>query len=197
MQRIWLGVWCAHIFAVFLSAFFDTNLIYNNMKKLVFAAILAIAPLCVFSQKFGNVDVSEVIMLMPEYKAADDELQKLQAMYKEELEYMKKEYDKKYSDYEAQYESLSDDLRARREEELATSMQKINEYIQDCDIKYQNKRMELLNSVQEKAFKAIESVGLEGEFVCIFDVSGGAVPYVSTSLTTDVTDQVKAKLGIK
>ena len=167
------------------------------MKKLVFAAILAIAPLSVFAQKFGNVDVSEVIMLMPEYKAADDELQKLQAMYKEELEYMKKEYDKKYSDYEAQYESLSDDLRARREEELATSMQKINEYIQDCDIKYQNKRMELLNSVQEKAFKAIESVGLEGEFVCIFDVSGGAVPYVSTSLTTDVTDQVKAKLGIK
>ena len=167
------------------------------MKKLVFAAILAIAPLSVFAQKFGNVDVSEVIMLMPEYKAADDELQKLQAMYKEELEYMKKEYDKKYSDYEAQYESLSDDLRARREEELATSMQKINEYIQDCDIKYQNKRMELLNSVQEKAFKAIESVGLEGEYVCIFDVSGGAVPYVSTSLTTDVTDQVKAKLGIK
>ena len=135
-------------------------------------------------------------MQMPEYKAADEELQKLQIMYKEELEYMKKEYDKKYDDYEAQYESLSDDLRARREEELATSMQKINEYIQDCDIKYQNKRMELLNSVQEKAFKAIESVGLEGEFVCIFDISG-AVPYVSTTLTTDVTDQVKAKLGIK
>ena len=166
------------------------------MKKLVFAAILAIAPLSVFSQKFGNVDVSEVITLMPEYKAADEELQKLQTMYKEELEYMKKEYDKKRSDYEAQYESLSEDLRARREEELANSMKRMNEYIQDCDIKYQNKQMELMNSIQEKAFKAIQSVGEEGGFVCIFDVSG-AVPYVSTTLTTDVTDQVKVKLGIK
>ena len=166
------------------------------MKKLVFAAILAFAPLCVFSQKFGKVDVSGVIMQMPEYKAADEELQKLQTMYKEELEYMKKEYDKKYDDYEAQYESLSEDLRARREEELANSMKRMNEYVQDCDVKYQNKQMELMNSIQEKAFKAIQSVGLEGEFVCIFDISG-AVPYVSTTLTTDVTDLVKAKLGIK
>lgn len=166
------------------------------MKKLVFAAILAIAPFNVFSQKFGIVDVSDVIMLMPEYKAADDELQKLQTMYKEELEYMKKEYDKKHDDYETQYESLPEDLRARREEELATSMKKINEYIQNCDVNYQNKQIELMNNIQEKVLKAIRSVGDEGGYICIFDVYG-AVPYVSTTLTTDVTDQVKAKLGIK
>lgn len=166
------------------------------MKKLVFAAILAIAPLSVFAQKFGIVDVSDVIMLMPEYKAADEELQKLQTMYKEELEYMKKEYEKKRNDYETQYESLSEDLRARREEELLSSQKKINEYVQDCDVKYQNKQVELMNNIQEKALKAIKSVGEDGGYVCIFDVYG-SVPYVSATLTTDVTGEVKAKLGIK
>lgn len=167
------------------------------MKKFFIAAILVIAPLSVFSQKFGSVNVSDVIILMPEYKAAQDELQKLETMYMEELEYMQKEYEKKVDDYKAQHDNLSDDLRERREEEIMTSRQRINQYIQESDIKYQNKQVELMNNLQNKALKAIGSVGEEGGFVCIFDISGGAVPFVNPTLTTDVTEEVKSKLGIK
>lgn len=167
------------------------------MKKIFVAAILVIAPLSVFSQKFGNVNVSDVIFLMPEYKAAENELQSLQAMYKEELEYMQKEYQKKVDDYETQHDNLSDDLRERREEEIMNSRQRINQYIQECDIKYQNKQIELMSNVQDKALKAIQSVGEEGGYVCIFDISSAAVPFVNPTLTTDVTLEVKSKLGIK
>ena len=167
------------------------------MKKFFVAAILVIAPLSVFSQKFGSVNVSDVIMMMPEYKAAENELQSLQAMYMEELEYIQKEYEKKVDDYKAQHDNLSEDLRERREEEIMASRQKINQYIQESDIKYQNKQVELMDNIQNKALKAIQSVGEEGGFVCIFDISGAAVPFVNPTLTTDVTEEVKSKLGIK
>lgn len=65
------------------------------MKQFFIATILAIVPFSVYSQKFGSVNVSDVIYLMPEYKEADNELQSLQTMYNEELEYMQKEYEKK------------------------------------------------------------------------------------------------------
>jgi outer membrane protein len=54
-----------------------------------------------------------------------------------------------------------------------------------------------MDGIQAKKLKAIQAVGEEGGYVCIFDVAGGVVPYVSSTLTTDVTEAVKAKLGIK
>ena len=57
--------------------------------------------------------------------------------------------------------------------------------------------MELMNGINTKLQKAIQSVGEEGAYVCIFDIAGGTVPFVSSTLTTDVTETVKGKLGIK
>ena len=75
--------------------------------------------------------------------------------------------------------------------------QKISQYYQDCQNNLEVKSNELMNSVQTKVIKAIQAVGEEGGYVCVFDISGGVVPYVSSTLTTDVTEAVKAKLGIK
>ena len=44
--------------------------------------------------------------------------------------------------------------------------------------------------------KAIKEVGVAGGYVYILDITNG-VPYVSETLSTDVTEAVKAKLGIK
>jgi outer membrane protein len=44
--------------------------------------------------------------------------------------------------------------------------------------------------------KAIKEVGVAGGYVYIMDMTAG-VPFISETLTTDVTDQVKGKLGIK
>jgi len=43
---------------------------------------------------------------------------------------------------------------------------------------------------------AIKSIGQEGGYVYIMEMSAG-IPYISTTLSTDLTAQVKAKLGLK
>ena len=167
------------------------------MKKSIIIALMALLPLGAFAQKFGHIDSSVIVPLMNEYKAGQAEMEELQKQYMEELNYMQTEYQKKEDDYVANRESLPENIRIRREQELGESQQKIAQYYQDCQTNLAKKNDELMDGIQAKKLKAIQAVGEEGGYVCIFDVAGGVVPYVSSTLTTDVTEAVKAKLGIK
>lgn len=167
------------------------------MKKIILLALIAIAPFGAFAQKFGHINSADIIPLMPEYKNAQTEIQTLQKQYEEELKYMETEYTKKIEDYEKQRETLPENIRTRREQEIMDSRQKAEQYYSDCQINLQNKSTELMDVIQTKLMKSIQTVGEEGAYVCIFDISGGVVPFVSSTLTTDVSEAVKAKLGIK
>ena len=133
---------------------------------------------------------------MPEYKAAEAELQEWTTQYQDEFNYMVTEYQKKEDDYLKNRESLPEATRQRREQDLADSQQKIQEYRMNSSANLENKQAELLNNINEKALKAVKEVGEEGGYICIFDLGGG-VPFVNATLTTDVTEPIKAKLGIK
>lgn len=166
------------------------------MKKLFIVALVALMPFGAFAQKFGHFNSADILPLMPEYKAAEAELQELTTQYQDEFNYMVTEYQKKEDDYLKNRESLPEATRQRREQDLADSQQKIQEYRMNSSANLENKQAELLNSINEKALKAVKEVGEEGGYICIFDLGGG-VPFVNATLTTDVTEPIKAKLGIK
>ncbi|MBO4268674.1 MAG: OmpH family outer membrane protein [Bacteroidaceae bacterium] len=166
------------------------------MKKLL-VVLLALAPMCMYAQKFGNINSQDVAQLMPEYKSSQTELETLQKQYDEELQYMMNEYSKKVEDYEKQRETLPENIRTRREQEIMESRQKMEQYHDDCLTNLNNKHAELMDALLTKLQKAIKDVGEEGGYTCIFDVANGVVPFVNSTLTTDVTEAVKAKLGIK
>ena len=167
------------------------------MKKTIIIALMALLPFGAFAQKFGHVNTADIIPLMSEYKAAQTELQTLQKQYEEELKYMDTEYGKKLEDYDKNRETLPENIRTRREQELMESQQKMSQYYQDCQVNLEQKSQELMSGIETKLQKAIQAVGEEGAYVCIFNIAGGVVPFVSSTLTTDVTEAVKAKLGIK
>ena len=50
--------------------------------------------------------------------------------------------------------------------------------------------------ISTKVMNAVKEVGVAGGYVYIMDVSAG-IPYISETLSTDVTAQLKAKLGLK
>ena len=53
-----------------------------------------------------------------------------------------------------------------------------------------------MQAITTKVVDAIKQVGQAGNYVYIMDIQGG-IPYISTTLSTDVTAEVKAKLGLK
>lgn len=166
------------------------------MKKLLFLALL-IAPLSVFSQKFGHLDSGVVIQLLPEYTQAQADLQTLQKQFEDELQYMRDEFTRKSDEFSTQSSTLPDNIRERRDKELEELYNKMNQYYQDSQQSLQLASQEKMGEITTKVLKAIKQVGEEGGFVYIFDSAGDMVPYVSQTLSTDVTELVKTKLGIK
>ena len=68
------------------------------MKKLFIVALVALMPFGAFAQKFGHFNSADILPLMPEYKAAEAELQELTTQYQDEFNYMVTEYQKKEDD---------------------------------------------------------------------------------------------------
>lgn len=164
------------------------------MKKIILSALL-ILPLAVSAQKFGHFDSGEIIQLMPEYSAAQQELQQLQSQYEDDLRRMQDELTKKSEEYDKERESLLDNVRQRRETELQDLYQRIQQSYQDNQKSLQEISQQKMQDISEKMLAAIKQIGTEGGYVYIMDTSGG-IPYISTTLSTDVTSQIKAKLGL-
>ncbi|NPD91027.1 OmpH family outer membrane protein [Xylanibacter muris] len=165
------------------------------MKKLLLM-LMAFAPLATFAQKFGHVNAQEIIQVMPDYTKAKTEIDALQAQYEADLKSMQDELQKKGDAFEKEQATLPDNIKQRRQQELQEMYQKIQQSYQDNQQALQKASAEKMQAITTKVIDAIKEVGQAGGYVYIMDVAGG-VPYISTTLSTDVTAQVKAKLGLK
>ena len=166
------------------------------MNKKLIAILFMMAPLAIFAQKFGHLNSADIIQVMPEYTAAQTELQKLEKQYSDELKMMETELSKKSEEYETQKATLPANIQQRREQELQELYGRMQAYYQQSQQELAQASQEKMAALTEKITKAIKEVGVAGGYLYIFDVASG-IPYISETLSTDVTAQVKAKLGIK
>lgn len=165
------------------------------MKKLLLSLLLA-APMAVQAQKFGHVNSQDIIQLMPEYTKATTELETLRKQYEDDLKGMQDELTKKSQAYDAEEKTLPDNIKQRRQQELQEMYQKIQQSYQDNQQALQKASQDKMQAITTKVIDAIKQVGQAGGYVYIMDIAGG-IPYISTTLSTDVTADVKAKLGLK
>ena len=167
------------------------------MKKLIVCAICAI---CGFTTanaqaKFGHVNVQEIIQAMPEYAAAKADIDKLTAQYEADLKSMQDELQKKADAFDKEQATLPENIKQRRQTELQEMYQKIQQSYQDNQQALQKASAEKMQAIQAKVMDAINTIGKDGGYTYIMEL--GSQLYISTTLSTDVTAQVKAKLGLK
>lgn len=168
------------------------------MKKLIVCAICAICGFATANAqaKFGHLNTQEVIQAMPEYATAKTEIDALQKQYEADLKLMQDEFQKKGEAFEKEQATLPENIKQRRQQELQDMYQKIQQSYQDNQHALQQASAEKMQVITAKVVSAIKEVGQAGGYVYIMDMSSG-IPYISTTLSTDVTAQVKAKLGLK
>ena len=154
------------------------------------------APMATFAQKFGHVNSQEIVQAMPEFTKARTDIEALTKQYEADLKSMQEELQKKSEAYEKEQASLPANIKERREKELQDMYQKIQQSYQDNQQALAKEQSERMQAITTKVLDAIKQVGQSGGYVYIMDLTGG-IPYISTTLSTDVTSQVKAKLGIK
>ena len=165
------------------------------MKKL-FLALMMFAPMATFAQKFGHVNSQEIIQAMPEYTTARNEVDALQKQYENDLKLMQDELTKKSAAYDSTRATLPENIRQRREQELQELYQRIQQSYQDNQRSLQETSQQKMQAISDKMLGVIKEIGAEGGYVYIMDVAAG-IPYISTTLSTDVTAQIKQKLGLQ
>ena len=104
---------------------------------------------------------------------------------------------KKYAAFQEEQANLPQNIKDRRMKELQELQEKGMQFQQDASQQLQQSWMEMLQPIAQKIDDAIKAVGQEGGYVYIFDLSSTNIPYVSTTLSTDVTTAVKGKLGLQ
>ncbi|WP_348537102.1 OmpH family outer membrane protein [Parabacteroides sp. PF5-9] len=165
------------------------------MKKLIIL-LVAMLPLGLFAQdiKLAYVNVSELYNAMPEMDEVEKKLTDFNEEYRKELERMQEEYNKKYSDFIAQQDSLTENIRLRRMQEVQDIETRIQNLYQQAQQEVPKKQQELLQPIQQKVMNAIKQVGEEKGYTYIFDPQ--VFLYVNPSSAIDATSFVKTKLGI-
>jgi len=165
------------------------------MKKIIFLTLLSLLTLSSIAQnKFGYIDSQELLILMPERKAAEAEVQNFAKSLETQLGSMTAEYQQSVQEYQTNEATYTDLVKQDKIAEITGLEQRIQSFQQNAQQSLQTKEQELLEPILSKARKAIEDVAAEGNYTYIFDKSIGSILYAKES--ENVLSLVKNKLGL-
>ena len=168
------------------------------MKKLFLFAAIAATPFFASAQelKFGYINAMEILYAMPEMDGVEKQYADYAAQNKKMLEDMETEYQKQVDLFQEMMQdaTLTD---AKKKDQLA-NVQGLQTRMQNLQVTVQQdleqKQMQLLQPLQEKLQKAIDSVSKKNNFFMVFNSQ--AIHYKSEK-AVDLTPLVKKELGVK
>ena len=165
------------------------------MKKFI-VSLLIFIPLGLVAQesKFAIVNTGEIMNMMPEIATMENEMAAIRMQYQNEAKAMQDEYERKYADFMAQADSLNDNIRQLRIQEIDGIQERLQNFIPLAQEPIEKKQNELLAPIQEKVLKAIQEVGAENNYTGVLNPQ--VFLYQGNSII-DATDKVKAKLGLR
>ena len=131
---------------------------------------------------------------MPELIKVRGELEAAAKQYDNDLKAMYEEAQRKYEEYEKNASTMNETKKKETEESLQQMSQKIQQAQQDNQQALNKLQQEKFGPIQQKVVEAIKAVGKAGGYVYIMDMAAG-IPYISDTLSKDVTAEVKAQLN--
>ncbi len=166
------------------------------MKK-VLIAILMMAPMSMNAQKFAHFNSADVIPNMKEYTTSQEEIQKMAKQFEDDLKLMQDELQKKSDEHQKEQANLLDNVKQRREQELNDLYQRMQQSYQDNQQALAKAQQDKMGAIQEKVLAAVKKLGEAGGYIYVVDTSTGAIPFINTTLSTDITAEVKKEVGIQ
>lgn len=163
------------------------------MKKLILMLML-FAPMAMFAQKYGHLNSQQVMNDMPEFVKARGEIEATAKQYENDLKAMQDELQRKAADYEKTKSTMNATKQKETEETLMQLNEKIRTAYNDNSQALQKAQQEKMQPITTKLVNAIQAVGKAGNYVYIMDITSG-IPYISETLSEDVTSKVKAELA--
>ncbi len=167
----------------------------KHLKTLVLAIALIVGSTSFMNaqSKVAHINTQELVAAMPEYKAAQAEIEKLAKTYDTELQTMGTEYQNKIKQYDAEASSQTKEENQKRMQEVATMEQSIRQFQGQAQQDMQKKEFDLLKPITEKAREAIQKVARAQGFQYVLDSSQGQGVILAEG--KDLMADVKKELG--
>jgi outer membrane protein len=171
------------------------------MLKKVILSVLFCASLMsgVTAQKIAVVDMAKIMDAVPEYKQANEDLDKIAAKWRQDIAV---EYDKikgLYSKYQAEQVLLTEEQRKQKEDEIMNKEKEVREMQKDKfgpEGALFKKRQELVKPIQERVYAAIEKLSTSKGYEFVFD-KGSASGLIFSTSANDKTDDIVKELNKK
>jgi len=170
------------------------------MKKLALILSLVIGLFTAANaQRYAVVDTKYILDKLPEYKAAQKQLDQISIQWQKEIDDKQAALDKMYKDFEGEQVMLSDDLKKKREDELFNREKEVRD-LQRKRFGFEGdlfkKRQELIKPVQDKVYNAIQKIAVTRMYDFILDKSEG-ITVIFADPKLDKSDDILKELGVK
>lgn len=170
------------------------------MKKHFFLFALAtLVSFSIYGQRFAYIDTEYILDNIPEYKAAEREIEELSIQWQTEIENEFAEIERLYREYQAEAPLLPEELKRQREEaiiakERAAKELQMRRFGREGELFA--KRQELIQPIQDRIYDAVEQIANRGNYAVIFDKAGGA-SMIFSDVRYDLSDDVLQRLGYR
>lgn len=152
-----------------------------------------------FAQKYAYVNTEYILDNIPEYKAAQQQLDNISIQWQKEIEDRYAIIDKLYKTYQAEQVLLTEEMKKRRQDEINTKEKDVKE-LQKQRFGFEGdlfkKKQELIKPIQDKIYNAVKKLAQDGSYAVIFDKSSDLV-MLYTNPKYDKSDDILLALGYK
>lgn len=162
------------------------------MKKLITIIALAFITVAASAQKVGHVNAQALMLALPDYKVASDELERFAGEKKKELEMYFTMFQTAQKEFEEALPTLTEEIKQQRYEELMARQQVIQGKQGEFEQEVALKEQKLVEPIMTKVRDAISKVAKDNGYTYVFDES--TLLYFADAESLDA--KVKAALGI-
>lgn len=151
------------------------------------------------AQKYAYIDSEYILSKIPEFQAAQQQLDNLSVQWQKEIEAKYAEIDKLYKAYQAEQILLTEELKRKRENEIINKEKEAKELQKQrfgVDGELFNKRQELIKPIQDKIYTAVKDIAVKENLAVVFD-KAGSLSMMYTNPKYDKSDVVLNALGYK
>lgn len=153
-----------------------------------------------FGQKYAFVDTQYILDNISEYKAAQQQLDKVSLDWQKEIEAKYAVIDKLYKDYQAEQILLTEEMKRKREAEITTKEKEVKEFQKQkfgFEGELFKKKQELVKPIQDKIFNAVKKIATDQGYAVIFDKSSDHLTMLYTNPKYDKSDDILLSMGYK
>ena len=168
-------------------------------KTILITALVLVTAMNLAAQKYAIIDTRYILDKMPEYAAAQKQLDQTAAEWQKDIDLKQTALDRMYKDYDAEQVMLSEDLKKKRQDQLFLKEKELRD-LQRQRFGFEGdlfkKRQELVKPIQDKVYNAVQKIATQRTYDFVLDKSEG-ITIIFADPKLDKSEDVLRELGIK